>query len=112
LLVPLGEDRALLLDYTGGTARGEKFFLELAGQFDLARIEEALAQPPRTDFTRARESIKAPLLPRLAAISKTTGGGGNESAAPPPYQLPRSAHSVRAAMVTFSGSTQCLRSAL
>jgi hypothetical protein len=57
LVVPLGEDKALILE-----ARGAGPWEELTGlaeRFDLARAETALEGPPRTEFGRNLDAFRA-----------------------------------------------------
>jgi hypothetical protein len=49
LILPLGEDKAVLVE-TEGSPR-ENDVLDFAGKLDLAAIETALSKPPRTDFS-------------------------------------------------------------
>jgi hypothetical protein len=49
LILPLGEDKAVLVE-TEGSPR-EDVVLDFAGKLDLAAIESALSKPPRTDFS-------------------------------------------------------------
>jgi hypothetical protein len=55
LVVPLAEDKALVLEARG--AGPWEALTGLAERLDLARAEAALARPPRTDFRRTREAF-------------------------------------------------------
>jgi hypothetical protein len=57
LVVPLAADKALLCEGRGAGPWEEA--AGLAQRFDLARVEAALAQPPRTDFRRSLASFRA-----------------------------------------------------
>jgi hypothetical protein len=57
LVVPLDEDKALILEAKGLVT--EEDLTAMAGKFDLAAVEKALGQPPRTDFNRSLEAFKA-----------------------------------------------------
>ena len=54
---PLDEDKALILEAKGLVT--EEYLTAMAGKFDLAAVEKALGQPPRTDFNRSLEAFKA-----------------------------------------------------
>jgi hypothetical protein len=58
LVVPLGEDTALIVEAKGPGPWG-KGLTELAQEFDTARMAEAVKAPPRTDFKRSRDAFKA-----------------------------------------------------
>jgi hypothetical protein len=53
LLVPLDDDKALVLEAKGMLIAAE--LTALAGRFDLEALTAALARPPRTDARRGRE---------------------------------------------------------
>jgi hypothetical protein len=56
LLLPLGKDRALILDAKGqGPWQG---LTEVARKFDLKKIEKALETPPRTDARRTLDAFR------------------------------------------------------
>ncbi len=57
IIVPLGEDTALIVDGIGFAHKG--FPTELASKFDLEKATVALKDPPRTDFGRTLEAFKA-----------------------------------------------------
>ena len=57
LVVPLGEDKALIF-VAKGIGPWEAL-TDLAGRFDLAAAEAALAAAPRTDFQRSLEAFRA-----------------------------------------------------
>lgn len=57
LVLPLGEDTALVLEAKGpGPWEG---LTDLAEKLDAAKMEEAVKAPPRTDFQRSRDAFKA-----------------------------------------------------
>jgi hypothetical protein len=56
IIVPLGEDKALIVEGIGASHKA--FPAELAGLFDLEKASAALEQPPRTEFGRSAESFK------------------------------------------------------
>jgi hypothetical protein len=56
LVIPLGTEKALILE--GKAQLGEAELLTIAGKFDLAAVEKALDQPPRTDFGRSLEAFR------------------------------------------------------
>jgi hypothetical protein len=59
LVVPLAEDRILLLEAKGpGPWEKKENLTDLAGRFDLPRLANALAAPPRTDFERKLEAFR------------------------------------------------------
>src|SRR5262249_55409446 len=54
LVVPLGADKALLLERQGDGPE----LAEVARHFDLGRLAKALDGPPRTDFRRTPEAFR------------------------------------------------------
>jgi hypothetical protein len=58
LVVPLGEDRAVIFEAKGPGPWG-KGLHETAKSFDLGRLEKALDAPPRTDFRRRLDAFRA-----------------------------------------------------
>jgi hypothetical protein len=56
IIVPLGEDKALIIEGVGVAHKA--YPTELAGAFDPDKCAAALAQPPRTDFGRKIEDFK------------------------------------------------------
>ena len=56
IIVPLGEDKALIVEGIGASHKA--FPTELAGLFDLEKVTAALEQPPRTEFGRTLENFK------------------------------------------------------
>jgi hypothetical protein len=72
LVVPLGPDGALIFEQKGpGPWEG---IVELAERFDLARVEAALAAPPRTDFRLTPELFRA--VPKGASFSDVVAWAG------------------------------------
>jgi hypothetical protein len=57
IIVPLGEDKALIVEGSG--AAHKAFPTELAGAFDTEKCTAALARPPRTEFGRTLDAFKA-----------------------------------------------------
>lgn len=57
LVIPLGDDKALILVAKGAGPWGP--LTDLADKFDLAKIETALADPPRTSFLRNLDEFRA-----------------------------------------------------
>jgi len=56
IIVPLGDDKALIIEGIGFAHKG--FPTELADRFDAEKCVTALAQPPRTEFGRSLEGFK------------------------------------------------------
>jgi hypothetical protein len=57
LVIPLGSEKALILE--GKAQLREAELLTIAGKFDLAAVEKALDQPPRTDFARSLDAFRS-----------------------------------------------------
>jgi RNA polymerase sigma factor (sigma-70 family) len=56
IILPLGAETAILVEGVGVAHKA--FPTELAGNFDPKKVEEALRQPPRTDFSRTLDAFK------------------------------------------------------
>jgi hypothetical protein len=57
IIVPLGEDKALIIEGSGGT--NPNFLTDLAAHFDPEKSATALDKAPRTDFGRKIEDFQA-----------------------------------------------------